>query len=143
MAKFYKVGLSAMMMFTVGASMAQQKISITGRITDSQGAPLAGVTIREKGGKISTSTNETGQYTISVPENTIILISYIGYQDQEVNSKGRSIINVSLEKNTSALDEVVVVGYGTQKKVNLTGSVATVGADKLTNRPIMNLAAAF
>ncbi len=143
MAKFYKVGLSAMMMFTVGASMAQQKISITGRITDSQGAPLAGVTIREKGGKISTSTNETGQYTISVPENTIILISYIGYQDQEVNSKGRSIINVSLEKNTSALDEVVVVGYGTQKKVNLTGSVATVGADKLTNRPIMNLAAAL
>ncbi|WP_286767389.1 MULTISPECIES: SusC/RagA family TonB-linked outer membrane protein [Sphingobacterium] len=143
MAKFYKVGLSAMMMFTVGATMAQQKISITGRITDSQGAPLAGVTIREKGGKISTSTNETGQYTISVPENTIILISYIGYQDQEVNSKGRSIINVSLEKNTSALDEVVVVGYGTQKKVNLTGSVATVGADKLTNRPIMNLAAAL
>ncbi len=143
MAKFYKVGLSAMMMFTVGASMAQQKISITGRITDSQGAPLSGVTIREKGGKTATSTNEAGQYAISVLENATLLISYIGYQDQEINPKGRSIINISLEKNTSALDEVVVVGYGTQKKVNLTGSVATVGADKLTNRPIMNLAAAL
>ncbi|WP_333802746.1 SusC/RagA family TonB-linked outer membrane protein, partial [Sphingobacterium multivorum] len=143
MAKFYKVGLSAMIMFTVGASMAQQKISITGRITDSQGAPLSGVTIREKGGKNATSTNEAGQYAISVLENATLLISYIGYQDQEINPKGRSIINISLEKNTSALDEVVVVGYGTQKKVNLTGSVATVGADKLTNRPIMNLAAAL
>ena len=78
MAKFYKVGLSAMMMFTVGASMAQQKISITGRITDSQGAPLSGVTIREKGGKTATSTNEAGQYAISVLENATLLISYIG-----------------------------------------------------------------
>lgn len=78
MAKFYKVGLSAMMMFTVGASMAQQKISITGRITDSQGAPLAGVTIREKGGSASTSTNATGTYSLSVSSSATIVISYVG-----------------------------------------------------------------
>jgi len=86
MAKFYKVGLSAMMMFTVGASMAQQKISITGRITDSQGAPLSGVTIREKGGSVSTSTNANGTYSMSVGSNATIVVSYNGYQIRKLLS---------------------------------------------------------
>ncbi len=143
MAKFYKVGLSAMMMFTVGATMAQQKISITGRITDSQGAPLAGVTIREKGGSISTSTSGNGTYSLSVSSNATIVVSYIGYQNQEVAVNGRKVLNVSLEKNTSALDEVVVVGYGTQKKSKLLGSVSTIDSKSLESRAVTNVSSAL
>lgn len=143
MAKFYKVGLSAMMMFTVGASMAQQKISITGRITDSQGAPLAGVTIREKGGSASTSTNATGTYSLSVSSSATIVISYVGYQNQEVVVNGRNVVNVTMDGTSSVIDEVVVVGYGTQKKSNLTSSVSTIDQKTLESRPISNVMSAM
>lgn len=143
MAKFYKVGLSAMMMFTVGASMAQQKISITGRITDSQGAPLVGVTIREKGGSISTSTNATGTYSLSVSSNATIVVSYIGYQNQEVAVNGRNVINVTMDGTSAVIDEVVVVGYGKQKKEKLLGSVSTIDAKQIENRPVTNVSTAL
>ncbi|WP_333576922.1 MULTISPECIES: SusC/RagA family TonB-linked outer membrane protein [Sphingobacterium] len=143
MAKFYKVGLSAMMMFTVGASMAQQKISITGRITDSQGAPLAGVTIREKGGSASTSTNATGTYSLSVSSSATIVISYIGYQNQEVSVNGRNVVNVTMDGTSSVIDEVVVVGYGQQKKAKLLGSVATIDSKQLESRAVTNVSSAL
>jgi TonB-linked SusC/RagA family outer membrane protein len=143
MAKFYKVGLSAMMMFTVGASMAQQKISITGRITDSQGAPLVGVTIREKGGSASTSTNTTGSYSLSVNSNATLTITFVGYQNQEVAVNGRNVINVTMEETSAAIDEVVVVGYGQQKKAKLLGSVATIDGKKLESRAVTNVSSAL
>ncbi|MGE8243303.1 MAG: carboxypeptidase-like regulatory domain-containing protein, partial [Sphingobacterium sp.] len=90
MAKFYAIGLSAMTLFSVGAVHAQQKVNVTGQIKDSQGTPLSGVTIREKGGTVSTSTNGSGTYSLSVNPNATLVISYVGYQNQEIVINGRN-----------------------------------------------------
>lgn len=143
MAKFYAIGLSAMTLFSVGAVHAQQKVNVTGQIKDSQGTPLSGVTIREKGGTVSTSTNGSGTYSLSVNPNATLVISYVGYQNQEIALNNRKIVNVTLEGASSAIDEVVVVGYGTQKKANLTSSVSTIDQKVLDSRPISNVMSAM
>lgn len=143
MAKFYTVGVSAMMLFTVGTTMAQQKISVSGRVTDSQGAALSGVTIKEKGETVATSTNKSGDFSISVPSNATLLISYVGFQNQEVSVNGKTTITITLEDGNAAIDEVVVVGYGTQKKAKLLGSVSTIDAKQLENRPVTNVSTAL
>ncbi|UIR55462.1 TonB-dependent receptor [Sphingobacterium sp. SRCM116780] len=143
MAKFYTVGVSTMMLFAVSTSMAQQKISVSGRITDSQGGALSGVTIRERGGTSSTATSTSGTYTLSVPSNATLIISYVGYQNQEIAVNGKTTINVTLADASAAIDEVVVVGYGTQKKAKLLGSVSTIDAKQLENRAVTNVSAAL
>ncbi len=143
MAKFYAIGLSAMTLFSVGAAHAQQKINITGQIKDSQGTPLSGVTIREKGGTVSTSTNGSGTYSLSVNSNTTLVISYVGYQNQEIVVSGRNIINVTMVGTSAVIDEVIVVGYGKQKKEKLLGSVSTVDAKQIENRPVTNVSTAL
>ncbi|UZJ64882.1 SusC/RagA family TonB-linked outer membrane protein [Sphingobacterium sp. KU25419] len=143
MAKFYTVGVSAMMLFTVGTTMAQQKISVSGRITDSQGGTLSGVTIKEKGGTVATSTNKSGNFSISVPSNATLIISNVGYQNQEVSVDGKSTITITLADGNAAIDEVVVVGYGTQKKAKLLGSISTIDAKQLENRAVTNVSSAL
>lgn len=143
MAKFYAIGLSAMTLFSVGTVHAQQKVNVTGQIKDSQGTPLSGVTIREKGGTLSTSTNGSGTYSLSVNPNGTLVISYVGYQNQEIVLNGRNAINVTLESASSAIDEVVVVGYGQQKKSKLLGSVATIDGKKLESRAVTNVSSAL
>lgn len=143
MAKFYAIGLSAMTLFSVGAVHAQQKINVTGQIKDSQGTPLSGVTIREKGGTVSTSTNGSGTYSLSVNSNTTLVISYVGYQNQEIVVSGRNIINVTMVGTSAVIDEVIVVGYGKQKKEKLLGSVSTVDAKQIENRPVTNVSTAL
>lgn len=143
MAKFYTVGVSAMMLFTVGTTMAQQKISVSGRITDSQGGALSGVTIKEKGGTVATSTNKSGNFSISVPSNATLIISNVGYQNQEVSVDGKTTITITLADGNAAIDEVVVVGYGTQKKAKLLGSISTIDAKQLENRAVTNVSSAL
>ncbi|MGE8291261.1 MAG: SusC/RagA family TonB-linked outer membrane protein, partial [Sphingobacterium sp.] len=143
MAKFYAIGLSAMTLFSVGAVHAQQKVNVTGQIKDSQGTPLSGVTIREKGGTVSTSTNGSGTYSLSVNSNTTLVISYVGYQNQEIVVSGRNIINVTMVGTSAVIDEVIVVGYGKQKKEKLLGSVSTVDAKQIENRPVTNVSTAL
>ncbi|SKB85578.1 TonB-linked outer membrane protein, SusC/RagA family [Sphingobacterium nematocida] len=139
--KLYKAGLYVLLLLMVDVTMAQQRISVTGIVTNSVGEPILGASIHEKGGSLATSTNSKGNFSIQVSNGAILIVSSVGYQSKEVIAKSQ--VNISLESDDADIEEVVVVGYGTQKKVNLTGSVATVGADKLTNRPIMNLAAAL
>lgn len=143
MAKFYAIGFSAMTLFSVGTVHAQQKVNVTGQIKDSQGTPLSGVTIREKGGTLATSTNVSGTYSLSVNPNATLVISYVGYQNQEIVLNGRNAINVTLESASSAIDEVVVVGYGKQKKEKLLGSVSTVDTKQIENRPVTNVSTAL
>jgi TonB-linked SusC/RagA family outer membrane protein len=112
----------------------------TGKVTDEKGQPLVGATVRIKGSKTGTSTDAKGSFTLEVPDNTVLVISYLGYEDKEVAAGSTSSLNISLKLAANSLNEVVVVGYGTQKKVNLTGAIATVGADKLEGRPMVNLA---
>lgn len=143
MAKIYTVGLSAMMLFAVGTTIAQQKIAVSGHITDGQGGALFGVTIKEKGGAAVTSTNNKGEFSFSVPGNSTLIISSVGYQNQEIPVNGKAQLTITLEAASAAIDEVVVVGYGTQKKANLTSSVSTIDQKVFESRPIANVMSAM
>ncbi len=114
---------------------------IKGRITDETGQPLPGVNIRIKGSTSGISTGADGAFSIEVPENSVLEISFIGYITQEIAVKKDENINLQLVPGDKNLDEVVVVGFGTQKKVNLTGAVDMVTAKQLESRPLTSLGA--
>ena len=107
----------------------QQKITVTGILTDTNGVPIIGANIVEKGTTNGTVTDLDGRFSLETTSNAILQISYIGYLTQEISLKGQSVVNVKLVEDNQALDEVVVVGYGTQKKANLTGAVSSVALD--------------
>ena len=104
-------------------SFAQQK-TVSGNVVDQSGQPLIGVNVTVKGTTQGMITDLDGNYSLSVSPNATLVFSYIGYTTQEIRVGNQTTINVKLMENTEMIDEVVVVGYGTQAKVNLTGSVA-------------------
>jgi len=119
----------------------QQKLSVTGKVTDNTGEPMVGVTVSVTGTTRAVISDLNGNYTITIrPEDKILSYSFIGMKRQDVVIGGRTMINVSLVPETSTLEEVVVVGYGAQKKVNLTGAVSAVKIDeKLASRALTNV----
>ena len=121
------------------ATMQQQ--IITGKVTDSQtGEAMPGVNITVKGTNTGAISGPDGKYSVAVTDNKAILVfSFIGYTSQEISLAGRAVIDVALINVTAELSEVVVVGYGTQKKVNLSGAVDQVNAAELKSRPITNI----
>ena len=107
-----------------------QNITVTGKVVNEEGLGLPGVTVVVKGTTIGTSSDVNGNFSLSVPENaTTLVLSFIGYTTQEVAINGRTSINVSLSPDAQTLQEVVVVGYGTQKKSDITGSVTSVTSE--------------
>jgi TonB-linked SusC/RagA family outer membrane protein len=123
----------------IQASEQQQK-SVSGKVTDSSGAPLPGVTVVIKGTTTGTITDSDGKYSLSnVPQNAILQISFVGMKGQEIAVGGKTTINVTLADETIGIEEVVAVGYGTQKKVNLTGSVGMVEAKEFETRPVPSI----
>ncbi len=114
----------------------QQQV-ITGSITDSEnGAVMPGVNIQVKGTTIGTISDVRGRYSITVPNQSAVLVfTFIGYVSQEIPVSGKSVIDIALVSEVTSLEEVVVVGYGTQKKVNLTGAVDVVTSENLASRP--------
>ena len=124
--------------FPEGISQGSQGIVITGTVTDN-GDPLPGVNVVIKGTSIGTMTDVDGKYRIAVPNASAVLqFSFIGYTTAEMSVGANRIINIELAEDTKLLEEVVIVGYGTQKKVNLTGAVATVSGEDLVKRPVTN-----
>ena len=118
----------------VMASVAQQAktIKVSGLIVDQDGEPLIGATVRVKNSQTATVTNIDGNFELSVPSNATLVISYIGYKDREIAVRGRvDLGEIQMESDDHSLEQVVVVGYGTQKKADLTGSVSVVNADEL------------
>ena len=111
---------------------------ITGQVVDQNGEPIIGANVVVKGTTNGTITDIDGNFSLDVPNNAILVVSYIGYSDQQVAVGNQSAIHIAMSEDTQKLDEVVVVGYGTQKKVNLTGAISTMDAEKLENRPITN-----
>ncbi|MFO7826077.1 MAG: carboxypeptidase-like regulatory domain-containing protein, partial [Cyclobacterium sp.] len=99
---------------------------ISGRILDPNGEGIPGATVLVEGTTIGTATDIDGNFTLDVPDDAILVISYIGYESQRIELGNQNEITVTMEEDLSSLDEIVVVGYGTQKKVNLTGAVSTV-----------------
>ena len=119
-------------------------LDISGTVTDDAGNPIPGVNIIVKGTTKGTTTDSEGKYTLSINEDDVVLVfSFIGYAVQEVPVNGRSVIDVQLQEDVQSLDEVVVVGYGTQKRANVTGAVSTVSGDAIAQRPLTNTAAAL
>ncbi len=113
----------------IGETVAE--ITINGKVTDTLGNPLIGVTVQVKGSTNGSVTNATGQYQIKASEDAILVFSYVGYKTKEVSVNGRSAIDVTLSSGATGLAELVVVGYGTQKKESLTGSLDVIDADEL------------
>ncbi|MVM38837.1 hypothetical protein GO730_16965 [Spirosoma sp. HMF3257] len=116
------LAISTKLMAHGTGGMAPQAISIKGTVTTETGETLPGVTIAVKGTTIGTTTNESGQYSLSIPDaNATLVFSSVGYEKQEVAIGNRTKIDVVLQPDTKALSEVVVVGYGTQNRRDLTG----------------------
>ena len=121
----------------------QQKKQITGRVVDAQGEPIIGANIVEAGTTNGTVTDIDGNYSLSVEDNATLQISYIGYLSQNVNTAGRTNFNITLLEDTQALDELVVVGYGMQRKSDITGSVSSLNKERLEMVPNINVAQAL
>lgn len=131
--------LPFLLLLNVTKLQAQEQ-TISGKVTDEQNAALPGVNVLVKDTSIGTVTDIEGNYRINVPNDDAILVfSSIGYTTHEVTVNGRSEINVVLAEDVQSLQEVVVVGYGTQKKVNLTGAVDQITSEVFDNRPLTNL----
>ena len=117
---------------TASAAVTQQTIKVKGQVVDQDGEPLIGATVRVKGASSGSVTDIDGNFQIDAASNATLVISYVGYKDREVAVRGRAQIDpIQLEADSHVLDQVVVVGYGTQKKADLTGSVSIVNADEL------------
>lgn len=116
------------------SSVSQQNLKVSGQVTDSSGGLLPGVSVVVKGTTIGTVTDVNGNYSLEIKPDAIMVFSFVGMRTQEITVGKNTTINVTLAEETVGVDEVVVVGYGTQKKVNLTGSVDVISGDVLANR---------
>ncbi len=123
----------------------QGKINIKGRVTDTAGQPLPGVSVAVKGKTIGTITDADGKYSLAnVPSDAILQFSFVGMKSKEINVTEKTNINLVMIEESVGLDEVVAVGYATQKKVNMTGSVSSIKFDDVTtSRPITNISSAL
>jgi TonB-linked SusC/RagA family outer membrane protein len=113
-------------------------IDIHGKVTNEEGAPLVGVRVTVGGSTTGTSTGPDGTYTINAPEEGTLNFSYVGYKSQVVNVSSRTTIDITMEKDVSTLSDIVVIGYGTQKKRDLTGSIAVVKGEDIAKQPSTN-----
>ena len=133
---------SIILFIAFSLSVFAQGRAVTGKVTDDKGIGLPGVTILVKGTTTGTVTDIDGNYKINPTGNTLVF-SFIGFAPQEINIDGRSVIDVKLLEDAKLLDEVVVIGYGTVKKKDLTTAVAVVGSEELKDRPVVSAAQAL
>ena len=126
------------------SSVAQDQVTITGSVSDNMG-PMIGVTVLEKGTTNGCVTDLNGQFVLKVKSaDATLIVSNIGYTTQEVKLRGRKSVTITLAEDNKLLNEVVVVGYGTQKKVNMTGAVSSINVSKLAeSRPLTNVSQAL
>lgn len=122
-------------------NQAEQNV-VTGTVTDGNSQPLPGVTVVVKGTTVGTVTNMEGNFRLGIPTDAQILVfSFVGMKTQEVAVAGRTMLTIVMEEDVIGMEEVIVVGYGTQKKANLTGAVSQISSEILENRPITSVAA--
>lgn len=119
------------------------KKKISGTVIDETGMPMIGVTVRVQGTSSGYATDLEGRFTLDVPENATLVFSYIGYEDYMLKVDSRNAYTVKMQTENEALDEVVVIGYQTIKRRDLTGSVASVTGDAIASMPVSNIAQAM
>lgn len=132
--------LLSLLCLGITQSLLAQSGTVKGKVTDEKGEAIPGVSVTVQGTQQGTLSDAEGQYTIQVSGNATLVFSFLGYLKQEVAVANRSTVDVSLQTDTKALEEVVVVGYGTQRKVETTGSIASVKAADLVQTPVANIA---
>lgn len=128
-----------MLLCTVCFGLSAAPVMVKGRVSDPGGEPLIGVSISVKGGTAATVTNAEGQYSLSAPAEGTLAVSYVGYHSKDVRVDGRSHIDIVLQEKSEQLEQVVVIGYGTQKKADLTGSVAVVDLKEAAKMPATDI----
>jgi TonB-linked SusC/RagA family outer membrane protein len=136
-----KLSLIITAILMVTAAWAQQNVS--GTVVDNAGGALPGVTVVVKGTTTGTVTNADGKYTLSAPANGVLVFSFVGMKSMIEPVNGRTTINVTLQVESIGLDEVVAIGYGTEKRINVIGSVSQISSEKLENRPVSSLSNAL
>ncbi|WP_234733886.1 SusC/RagA family TonB-linked outer membrane protein [Tellurirhabdus bombi] len=137
-----KGGLIASINRPVSRDKAFADVTVTGTITDEKGEGLPGATVTIKGTTLGTNTDADGKFTLRIPDGTstpTLVVSYIGYLPQEVAIGNQTVLNIQLKGDAKSLNEVVVVGYGTQKRSDITGSVASVPKERLSQLPVTNV----
>ncbi|MEG1545250.1 MAG: carboxypeptidase-like regulatory domain-containing protein, partial [Tannerellaceae bacterium] len=123
----------------LASNVAQQQTKkISGTVVDASGEAVIGVNVVVKGTTVGTITDMDGRFVLDVPANATLVVTYIGYVPQNIVVGNKSVLTITLKEDSQALDEVVVVGFGTQKKLNLTGAVTAVSGEEMTKRPVVN-----
>lgn len=130
--------------FTNAQSSGRATIPVSGVVTErTSGQALSGVSVKVKGGRAGTATNTNGAFTLQVPSGSSLVFSYVGFNDHEVSLNNRRTVDVQLERGSSSLNEVVVVGYGTQSKKDVIGSIASVGTRQLQDKAVVSFGEAI
>jgi TonB-linked SusC/RagA family outer membrane protein len=134
------VALFSLISFTLSA----QSLPVSGKVTGNNSEPLSGVTVAVKNGNTTTATGTDGTFRINVPSpNSVLVFSYVGYTAQQVPVNNKSEVNVSMANSNAALEDIVVVGYGTRKKGEVTGAITSISGDNLRSVPTVNLTQAL
>lgn len=124
--------------FNSSLSLFAQTPTVSGIVLDEFGDPMIGVSVLVKGTTTGIITDVEGNFIVPAKTGDVILVKYLGYKDQEIKVTSNARLKITLQEDTQNLDEVVVVGYGTQKKVNLTGAVSAVTGEEIAKRPVAN-----
>lgn len=140
-----RIGCLALFLLFGVLTVSAQSITVRGKVTDTKNEPIIGASIIVKGNPTQgVATDFDGNYSITdVPSNATLSVTYVGMKSQEIPVNGRTTINIIMKDDTELLDEVVVVGYGVQKKVNVTGAVSSVDTKSLESRPVQNVTQAL
>lgn len=133
----------AVLFLAIACSVSAQTVTIKGTVTDANGEPVIGASVLEKGTKVGASTDIDGNFSLKVTGKNPLVVSYVGMDTQEVNIAGKTQVNVVLQENSQVLDEVVVIGYETVRKKDLTGSVSSLSSKAIENVPVVNVAEAM
>lgn len=142
--KNMRAALLFFLVAVISLSVSAQNVTVTGTVTDKTGETVIGATVVQKGNTGNGAiTDIDGNFSLSVPANSTLIFSYVGMTSQEIALKGKTKINVVMEDDAQALEEVVVIGYGTAKKKDLTGAVGTVKGAELAKVPVTNVAEAL
>src|SRR5690606_38905463 len=140
---FSKIARSIMVLLVLTSAYWEahaQADVVTGQVKDERGETLPGANVVIKGTNVGTTTDIDGQYSIRLQSASDVLVfSFVGYQSQEIAAAGKSVINVTLQPDVRTMDEVVVIGYGTQRRESVTGAVTQVSGDELLKAPVGNI----
>ena len=135
-----KIVLSLIAVLGICAVAMAQNQQVSGTVTDAAGAPVAGATVMVDGTTVGTTTSADGAYSISVPREGVLLVTFIGYEPQRIAVAGKTRVNVVMKEDTQAIDDVIVVAFGTSKKEAFTGSATVIKADDIAKSQQSNVA---